>query len=43
MFLCSGVIIDAGAPGMDDELLFRFLFIAIYGVFFGVRIRHERA
>lgn len=26
---------------MDDELLFRFLFIAIYAVFFGVRIRHR--
>ena len=26
---------------MDEELLFRALFIAIYAVFFGVRIRHR--
>lgn len=28
-------------PGMDEELLFRSLFIAIYAVFFGVRIRYR--
>ena len=26
---------------MDEELLFRLLFIAIYAVFFGVRIRYR--
>jgi protein-S-isoprenylcysteine O-methyltransferase Ste14 len=32
---------DFGAPEMDEELLFRLLFIAIYAVFFGVRIRYR--
>ncbi len=30
-----------GVPEMDEELLFRLLFIAIYAVFFGVRIRYR--
>lgn len=40
MFLYSGVIIDF-VPKMDEELLFRYLFIAIYAAFFGVRIRYR--
>ena len=32
---------DFGAPKMDEELFFRLLFIAIYAVFFGVRIRYR--
>lgn len=30
-----------GTPKMDEELLFRLLFITIYAVFFGVRIRYR--
>ena len=30
-----------GVPNLDEELLFRFLFIAIYAVFFGVRMRYR--
>jgi len=41
MFLNSGVIRDFGVPKMDEELIFRLLFIAIYAVFFGVRIRYR--
>jgi protein-S-isoprenylcysteine O-methyltransferase Ste14 len=33
--------ITFGVPMMDEELLFRLLFIAIYVVFFGVRIRYR--
>ncbi len=32
---------EFGVPEMDEELLFRLLFIAIYAVFFGVRIRYR--
>ena len=32
---------DFGAPKMDEDLLFRLLFIAIYTAFFGVRIRYR--
>lgn len=32
---------DSGALKMDEELLFRLLFIAIYAAFFGVRIRNR--
>jgi protein-S-isoprenylcysteine O-methyltransferase Ste14 len=30
-----------GGPNMDEELLFRLLFVAIYAVFFGVRMRYR--
>lgn len=30
-----------GVPNVDEDLLFRLLFIAIYAVFFGVRIRYR--
>lgn len=30
-----------GVPTLDEELLFRYLFIAIYAAFFGVRIRYR--
>lgn len=32
---------DFSVPEMDEELLFRILFVAIYAVFFGVRIRYR--
>ena len=32
---------DYGASKMDEELLFRYLFIAIYAVFFSIRIRYR--
>ena len=41
MFLYSMVTIDLGGHEMDEGLLFRALFIAIYAVFSGVRIRHR--
>jgi len=31
----------SGATGVDDEQIFRILFVAIYAVFFGVRIRYR--
>jgi len=30
-----------GVPNLDEDLLFRLLFIAIYAVFFGVRMRYR--
>ncbi|HEX9914332.1 MAG TPA: hypothetical protein VGB32_05380, partial [Candidatus Bathyarchaeia archaeon] len=31
----------SGATGVDEEQIFRILFVAIYAVFFGVRIRYR--
>lgn len=43
MFLCSWVIRELafGVTPLDEDLLFRLLFLAIYAVFFGVRIRYR--
>ena len=41
MFLYSLVPFGLGVPTVDEEQLFRLLFVAIYAVFFGVRIRYR--
>jgi protein-S-isoprenylcysteine O-methyltransferase Ste14 len=41
MFLYSWVPFGFRVSTVDDEQLFRLLFIAIYAVFFGVRIRYR--
>jgi protein-S-isoprenylcysteine O-methyltransferase Ste14 len=41
MFLYSWVLFGFRVPAVDEEQLFRLLFVAIYAVFFGVRIRYR--